>query len=85
VIVEWIVAVEPAVVVLRQDRNIRKGRQSWAEVVETMLLQRQLIESNWTTICLLCAECARSVAARAELEVEARWSRCLSMPMSTVR
>jgi hypothetical protein len=40
VIVEWIVAFEPAIVALRQDRNIRKGRQSWAEVVETMLLRR---------------------------------------------
>jgi hypothetical protein len=40
VIAEWIAAVGPAVVALRQDRNIRKGRQSWAEVVETMLLRR---------------------------------------------
>jgi hypothetical protein len=39
-IMEWIVAVEPVIVAQRQDRNIRKGRQSWAEVVETMLLRR---------------------------------------------
>jgi hypothetical protein len=42
-------AVEPAIVAPRQDRNIRKGRQSWAEVVETMLLRRWSIGK---TICL---------------------------------
>lgn len=50
--VEWIVAVEHVVVALCQDRNIHKGRQSWVEVVETMLLRQESVESNWTTICL---------------------------------
>jgi hypothetical protein len=49
---ESTVAVEPAIVALCQDRNIRKGRQSWAEVVETMLLRRQSVEQIGTTICL---------------------------------
>jgi hypothetical protein len=52
VTVEWIVAVEHVIVALRQDRNIRKGRQSWVEVVETMPLRQESVESNRTTICL---------------------------------
>ena len=49
---EWIVAVEPVILALCQDRNIRKGRQNWTEVVETMLLRLESVESNRTTIWL---------------------------------
>ena len=51
-IAESTAAFELAIVALRQDRNIRKGRQSWTEVVETMLLRRRSVELMGTTICL---------------------------------
>ena len=54
--------------VLRQDRNIRKGRQSWGEVVETML-QQLPVQEDGATIREGYAGCAYKLGITHELEV----------------